>query len=91
LGGRDAIRLPQRLRLLCTAKRIERVGSDAGAALGPGVVSSQCLRLSSSMKKSMAFYSTPTEILYGSAKRGSWPSGGHGRWLPRSVALAPGP
>ena len=40
---RDPIPLPQRLRLLGAAKRVERVGSDAGAVLGPGVVPSKGL------------------------------------------------
>src|SRR5262249_36819586 len=40
---RDPIPLPQRLRLLCAAKRVERVGSDAGAILGPGVIPSENL------------------------------------------------
>src|SRR5215831_18478549 len=44
---RDPIPLPQRLRLLRAAKRVERVGSDAGAVLGPGVVPSQHLVVSS--------------------------------------------
>ena len=47
LRGRDPIPLPQRLRLLCTAKRVERVGSDAGAVLGPGVVQAKQLGVSS--------------------------------------------
>lgn len=34
LSPRQPIPLPQRLRLLCAAKRVERVGSDAGAILG---------------------------------------------------------
>jgi hypothetical protein len=32
------IPLAQRLRLLCAAKRVERVGGYAGAVLGPGLV-----------------------------------------------------
>ena len=47
LRGRDPIPLPQRLRLLCAAKRVERVGSDAGAVLGPGVVQAKQLGVSS--------------------------------------------
>jgi hypothetical protein len=35
--------LPQRLRLLCAARRVERVGGDAGAVLGPGVIPSKNL------------------------------------------------
>ena len=34
--------LPQGIRLLCAAKRVERIGSDAGAVLGQIVVSSDC-------------------------------------------------
>src|SRR5262245_34268626 len=37
---RDPIPLPQPLRLLCAAKRVERVSGDAGAVLCPRVVSS---------------------------------------------------
>jgi hypothetical protein len=33
--------LPQRLRLLCAVKRVECVGSDAGAVFGPGVIPSK--------------------------------------------------
>jgi hypothetical protein len=44
---RDPISLPQRLRLVRAVKRIERVGSDAGAILGPRVVSSKNLIVSS--------------------------------------------
>ena len=43
LKSREPIPLPQRLRLLRAAKRVERVGSDAGAVLRPGVVSSKNL------------------------------------------------
>jgi hypothetical protein len=35
--------LPHRLRLLWAAKRVERVGGDAGAVLCPRVVMSQSL------------------------------------------------
>jgi hypothetical protein len=38
----DPIPLPQRLHLLCAAKHVERIGSDAGAVLGQIVVSSEC-------------------------------------------------
>src|SRR5262249_12946433 len=38
---RDPIPLPQPLRLLCAAKRFERVGGHAGAVLGPRVVASR--------------------------------------------------
>ena len=41
LSLREPILLPQRLRLLGAAKRIERVGSDAGAVLGPRVIASK--------------------------------------------------
>ena len=34
----DPVPLPQRLRLLCAAKRVERIGGDAGAVLGPGMI-----------------------------------------------------
>ena len=47
LRGRDPIPLPQRLRLLGAAKRVERVGSDAGAVLGPGVVQAKKLGVGS--------------------------------------------
>jgi hypothetical protein len=40
---RDPIPLPQRLRLLCAAKRVERIGGDAGAVLVQIVVSSECV------------------------------------------------
>ena len=43
LRERDAILLPQRLRLLGAAKRVERVGGDARTFLGPGVVPSKKL------------------------------------------------
>jgi hypothetical protein len=35
--ARDPIPLPQRLRVLCAAKRVKRGGGDAGAVLGQGV------------------------------------------------------
>jgi hypothetical protein len=38
VGLRDPIPLPQRLRLLCATKRVERVGSDKGAVLCRTVV-----------------------------------------------------
>jgi len=38
---RYSILLPQRVRLLSAAKRVERVGSDAGAVLGPAVVQAE--------------------------------------------------
>jgi hypothetical protein len=40
---RNPIPLPQRLRLLGAAKRIERSDTDARAVLGPSVVSSEDL------------------------------------------------
>jgi hypothetical protein len=40
LRPREPILLPQRLRLLCAAKRVERVSSDAGAVFGPRMPSS---------------------------------------------------
>jgi hypothetical protein len=40
---REPIPLPQRLSLFHPAKRVERVGSDAGAILGPGVIPSKNL------------------------------------------------
>ena len=47
LGLREPIPLPQRLCLLCAPKRIERVGSDAGAVLGPRVIASKNFVMSS--------------------------------------------
>jgi hypothetical protein len=47
LRTREPISLPQRLRLLGAAKRIERVGGDAGAVFGPGVVPSKSLLVGS--------------------------------------------
>src|SRR5262249_25146206 len=43
--SREAPRLPlpQPLRLLCAAERVECIGSDAGAVLSPGMVSSKSL------------------------------------------------
>src|SRR5262245_49888601 len=43
---RDPIPLPQRLRLLGATKRVERVGGDAGAVLGPIVIPSKNLVVS---------------------------------------------
>ena len=40
---REPISLPQRRRLLGAAKRVERIGSDAGAILGRGVAPSKNL------------------------------------------------
>jgi hypothetical protein len=40
---REAVLFPQRLRPLGAAKCVERVGSDAGAFLGPGVIPSKSL------------------------------------------------
>jgi hypothetical protein len=40
---RDPVLLPHRLRVLSAAKRVEGVGSDAGAVLGPGVVQAKHL------------------------------------------------
>ena len=43
---REPIPLPQRLRLLCAAKRVERVGSDAGGVqLRPHMPGAGQLRL----------------------------------------------
>ena len=44
---RDPVPLPQRLRVLGAAKRVEGVGNDAGAVLGPRVVRSKSLVVSS--------------------------------------------
>ena len=43
---REPIPLPQRLRLLGAAERVERVGGDAGAVLGPAVVPTKSLVVS---------------------------------------------
>ena len=40
---RDPIPLPQRLRFLGAAERVERVGGGASAVLGPGVVATKGL------------------------------------------------
>jgi hypothetical protein len=40
---RERIPLSQCFRLLCAAKRVERVGSDAGTVLGPGMTPSKNL------------------------------------------------
>jgi hypothetical protein len=37
----------QSLRLFCATKRVERVGGDAGTVLGPGVIPSKNLVMSS--------------------------------------------
>src|ERR1700722_13920151 len=41
--GLDAIALAQRLCLLGTTERRERIGSDAGGVLGPGMLATECL------------------------------------------------
>ena len=43
LNSPKSIPLPQLLRLLCASKRVERIGGDAGAVFGPGVMASKKL------------------------------------------------
>jgi hypothetical protein len=45
--GRDPVFLPQRSGLLAAAKRVEGVGSDAGAGLGPRVLLAKSIMVSS--------------------------------------------
>src|SRR5262249_58778071 len=63
LRTREPISLPQHRRLLCAAKRVERVGGDAGAILGPGMVASENLVVSSesALAKSERFSRTTHE------------------------------
>src|SRR5262249_23765975 len=42
---RDLIPFPQRLRLLCAAKRVERFGSDVGSLTGEGVLPSKAVEV----------------------------------------------